>query len=235
MFGLGAIPAALFLVLVLTVPESPRWLVGHGQDGAAESVLATYTDAAGTQLLLSDIRKSLAVTVERKWSALWSPAVRGALFIAVGFTVLQQVTGINTVFYYGPKIFALAGIASDKSAIFATFLVACCNVLATVIALVARRSPGPQATALLRRRRNDALALRALLCLSQPGRTRILVRLVTWHDRDGLPDGLHRLLRLQHGAHWLDSRRRGLSPALARPRRGGCNAWLRRLQLSRRV
>lgn len=136
MFGIGAIPAALFLVLVLTVPESPRWLVAHGQVGAAESVLATYTNPAGTQLLLSDIQKSLAVTVERKWSALWSPTVRGALFIAVGFTILQQVTGINTVIYYGPKIFALAGIASDQSAIFATFLVAAVNVLATVIALV---------------------------------------------------------------------------------------------------
>jgi sugar porter (SP) family MFS transporter len=136
MFGLGAIPAVLFLVLVLTVPESPRWLVAHGQIRAAEEVLATYTSEAGTQLLLSDIQKSLAVTVERSWSALWSPTVRGALFIAVGFTVLQQVTGINTIIYYGPKIFALAGIASDEAAIFATFLVAAVNVLATVIALV---------------------------------------------------------------------------------------------------
>jgi len=136
MFGIGAIPAVLFLVLVVTVPESPRWLVAHGQMRAAESVLATYTNEAGTQLLLSDIQKSLEVTVERSWSALWSPAVRGALFIAVGFTVLQQVTGINTIIYYGPKIFSLAGVASDKSAIFATFLVAAVNVLATVIALV---------------------------------------------------------------------------------------------------
>src|SRR6201999_4521584 len=74
--------------------------------------------------------------MERRWRALWSPAVRGSLFIAVGFTVLQQVTGISTIIYYGPKIFSLAGISSDKSAIFATLLVAITNVLATVIALV---------------------------------------------------------------------------------------------------
>jgi sugar porter (SP) family MFS transporter len=135
MFGLGALPACLFLALVLTVPESPRWLVGQGRDREAVSILQSYTDEAGTQLLLHDIRQSFSIHVERRWSALWSPGVRWALFIAVGFTVLQQVTGINTVFYYGPQIFLLAGVRSDEAAIFSTFLLAVLNVLATIIAL----------------------------------------------------------------------------------------------------
>lgn len=136
MFGLGAAPAIFFLLLVLTVPESPRWLMAHGRPEEASAVLNSYTDETGANLLLAEIRASLMIKIEKRWAALWTPAVRKALLIAVGFTVLQQVTGINTIIYYGPRIFSLAGIGSDKGAIFATLLVAVVNVLATVIALV---------------------------------------------------------------------------------------------------
>ena len=136
MFGLGIVPAALFLVLIVTLPESPRWLFAQNRTAEAQSVLSSYTDEAGAQLLITEIRAALAIPVEQRWRELWSPAVRTSLLIAVGFTFLQQVTGINTIIYYGPRIFALAGITSNKSAIFATLLVAVTNMLATIIALV---------------------------------------------------------------------------------------------------
>ncbi len=136
MFAMGALPAAVFVLLLLTLPESPRWLVAQNRIADARRILSTYTDEAGTGLLLDEIGCALQTKIERRWSALWSPAVRNSLFIAVGFTVLQQVTGINTIIYYGPRIFLLAGITSNESAIFATLLVAITNVLATVIALL---------------------------------------------------------------------------------------------------
>jgi len=136
MFGIGAVPAITFLLMILTLPESPRWLFSKNRAADAKRVLDSYTDEAGALLLLDDIRNGLATPMETRWSTLWSPAVRGSLVIAVGFTILQQVTGINTIIYYGPQIFTMAGITSNSHAIFATLLVAVTNVLATVIALV---------------------------------------------------------------------------------------------------
>jgi sugar porter (SP) family MFS transporter len=135
MFGLAVVPTVLFLAVILTVPESPRWLFAHSREKDAENVLLSYTDAAGAQQFLKDIQEGLKAPVEQRWSALWSPAVRGSLFIAVGMTVLQQVTGINTIIYYGPQIFALAGSASHGSAILATFVVAIVNVVGTVVGI----------------------------------------------------------------------------------------------------
>jgi sugar porter (SP) family MFS transporter len=136
MFGIAAVPTLFFLGIILAVPESPRWLFAHNRRQDAESVLRSYTDARGTEQFLEDIQQGLSAPMEQSWKALWSPAVRGSLFIAVGLTVLQQVTGINTIIYYGPQIFELAGISSHASAIFATLLVAFVNVAATVVGIM---------------------------------------------------------------------------------------------------
>ncbi len=136
MFGIAVVPTLFFLGVILTVPESPRWLFAHARPKEAESVLHSYTDALGVQQFLADIQEGLKTPMEQSWRALWSPAVRGALFIAVGLTVLQQVTGINTIIYYGPQIFEFAGMASHSSSIFATLLVAIMNALATIVGIV---------------------------------------------------------------------------------------------------
>ena len=135
MFGLGAAPAALFTVLVLALPESPRWLCARGSFGEAEAVLRTYTSPAGVAMLLEEIRAALRDRVETRWSALFTRAVRRSLYIGSGFLILLAVTGINAVIYFGPKIFSLAGISNDKGAIFLQLLITTVNVAATVIGL----------------------------------------------------------------------------------------------------
>jgi sugar porter (SP) family MFS transporter len=135
MFATGVLPAAIFLGLVFTVPESPRWLFIKDRVQEAERVLLSYTDARGAQLLLNDIRHAIVNRQsQERWSTLFVVARRG-LLIAVGFVVLQQLCGINTVIYYGPQIFALSGIDSNQHAILASVLVSVMNMLATVVAL----------------------------------------------------------------------------------------------------
>lgn len=136
MFGIAAVPTVFFLAVILTVPESPRWLFAHSRQQDAETVLLSYTDALGAQRFLEDIQEGLKTPMEQRWKALWTPAVRGAVFIAVGLTVLQQATGINTIIYYGPQIFERAGIATHANAILATLLVAVVNVAATVVGIL---------------------------------------------------------------------------------------------------
>jgi len=136
MFAIAAVPTLFFLGVILTVPESPRWLFAHSREKDAESVLLSYTDANGAQQFLADIQEGLKTSVEQSWRALWTPAVRGSVFIAAGLTVLQQVTGINTIIYYGPQIFELAGIGSHSNSILATLLVAVVNVIATVVGIL---------------------------------------------------------------------------------------------------
>jgi sugar porter (SP) family MFS transporter len=135
MFGIAVVPTVFFLAVILTVPESPRWLFAHARPKEAETVLRSYTNEIGAQQFLADIEEGLKTPMEQSWRALWSPAVRGSLFIAIGLTVLQQVTGINTIIYYGPQIFELAGSTSHASAIFATLMVAIVNVVATVVGI----------------------------------------------------------------------------------------------------
>ena len=136
MFATGVLPALVFLALVFTVPESPRWLFIKDRTEEGEQVLLSYTDARGAQLLLDDIHLGTELRQnQERWTALFAAKARRGIVIAVGFVVLQQLCGINTVIYYGPQIFALAGLDSNQHAIFASVLVSVMNMLATVIAL----------------------------------------------------------------------------------------------------
>ncbi len=135
MFGAGAIPAAVLFLLVLTLPESPRWLCTKGLFDKAKQILNSYTTPAGADVLLEEIRQVLRESVETRWSALFAPAVRPFLFIASGFLMLVAATGINAVIYYGTTIFTFAGFEEAKAAIQCNLLITTLNVVATLIGL----------------------------------------------------------------------------------------------------
>ncbi len=134
MFGMGAFPSVLFFLLLLRVPESPRWLVKNGREDEARTVLTRADSAAAAATGIRDIKDTLALE-EGSFRELFRPAFRRPLLIAIVLAVFQQVTGINAILYYAPRIFEGAGFAR-MSAIGQSTLVGLVNMLFTVVAIV---------------------------------------------------------------------------------------------------
>jgi SP family galactose:H+ symporter-like MFS transporter len=134
MFGVAAIPALIMLIGLFFVPESPRWYMRVTKVEAARVVLAKIRSAEDVEAELIEIRDSLNQQ-KGSWRELLSPAVAPALVIGIGLAIFQQITGINTVIYYAPKIFQIAGMHSTDAQLLATAGVGTVNVLMTVVAL----------------------------------------------------------------------------------------------------
>ncbi|HEX4141453.1 MAG TPA: sugar porter family MFS transporter, partial [Candidatus Methylacidiphilales bacterium] len=112
MFGLAAIPAAILLVGLMFVPESPRWLMKQLSRDRARAVLEKIRKPSDVDAELAEIEASLNQQQQGSWRELLSPSLRPSLVIGIGLAVFQQFTGINTVIYYAPTIFKLAGLHS---------------------------------------------------------------------------------------------------------------------------
>jgi SP family arabinose:H+ symporter-like MFS transporter len=108
MLGVEAIPALVFLALLTTVPESPRWLLTHGRRQEALEVLRSVRGRDAAQEL-EDIQLAAPAGRAGSWSALFGKRMRFVLVFAAGLAFFQQITGINAVLYYLPTIFAQAG------------------------------------------------------------------------------------------------------------------------------
>lgn len=136
MFAIGIVPAALLVLGMRGLPESPRWLVDRGRRDEAHQVIAMLgADDAGVASELAAIDAARAADTGAGWHAVLGRSARSALIIAVGLALVQQLTGINTVIYYAPRIFKAAGLGSSSAAIWASVSVSVVNVGATFIAI----------------------------------------------------------------------------------------------------
>ena len=137
MLGLGAAPGVVLALGMLLLPETPRWLAGHGRvDQARTALLRLRGAAADIEPEMAQLRADLHP--EKKilsTSRLGHRATRLPLIVGIGLALFQQVTGINTVIYYAPVIFQSSGLSSASAAILATAGIGIVNVVMTVLAI----------------------------------------------------------------------------------------------------
>jgi sugar porter (SP) family MFS transporter len=135
MFASAAVPSAAFFLALLAVPESPRFLVEAGRESEALAVLERVGGRDQARLELAEIRDTIAQEAGTVRELL-GKRLRRPLGIAVFLAVFQQVTGINTVIYYGSLIFKeQVGGQSDSAAIGANVIVGGVNFVMTIVAL----------------------------------------------------------------------------------------------------
>lgn len=134
MFGLGAIPSSLFLIGVLWLPESPRWLLKAGEVNRAKAILNKIGSASFVGQTIRDTEKSLQGGQRYSYGAVFQKAVRPAVVVGVVLAVFQQLCGINIVFNYTSTIFALAGASLNKQ-LLETISIGVVNLLFTLVAM----------------------------------------------------------------------------------------------------
>ena len=127
MFASEAVIAALFIILICLVPESPRYLVMIGKDDSALKILARINGMEKAREILADIRSTIKVRTEKLFTYGWL-----VIFIGVMLSVFQQVVGINAVLYYAPRIFGDMGMTNPM---FNTVMMGVVNILFTLVAI----------------------------------------------------------------------------------------------------
>lgn len=138
MLGVEAVPALLFGVLTLRIPESPRYLVSRGRSEEARRVLSEV-EAKDVDLTakLTDIERHL----HREHRASWRDLLGGRagllpiVWIGIGLSVFQQLVGINVIFYYSNSLWQSVGINPNAS-FFYSFTTSIINIVGTVIAML---------------------------------------------------------------------------------------------------
>lgn len=127
MFASEAVPAGLFTILVLFVPETPRYLAMSGKDEKALSVLSRINGLAQAKVILSEIKATAEEKTERLFTYGWM-----VIFIGIMLSVFQQAVGINAVLYFAPRIFETMGMGNPMVQ---TVLMGIINILFTLLAV----------------------------------------------------------------------------------------------------
>jgi sugar porter (SP) family MFS transporter len=137
MLGVEIVPALILFLALFLVPDSPRWLIQKGRESEARQVMAKIMPSDEVDKAIAVINSSSATESQSLWhriSSIFGPKMRLALVIGVIIGVVQQITGINAIFFYAPTIFEQSGIGTD-AAFAQAVLVGVINVIFTLVAI----------------------------------------------------------------------------------------------------
>lgn len=137
MLGLETLPAVFYYFSLFMVPESPRWLVMKGREKDGLEILSKTSgeDQAHKDILaVKESIKSDTTKVKVPIAELFKPAMKLVMTIGIVIAVVQQITGINSVFFYAPMIFEQSGIGTDAS-FSQAILVGLTNLFFTILAI----------------------------------------------------------------------------------------------------
>jgi sugar porter (SP) family MFS transporter len=133
MLGAAMIPSLAFFLLILTVPESPRWLILKNQLDKAKEVFGNIYQEQGADQEVKSIIADMNTNIrETKFLEIFSPRYKKVALIGIVFASIAQLTGINIVFYYAPLIFQKTHVGG--SVLFQTILTGIVNLVFTLIA-----------------------------------------------------------------------------------------------------
>ena len=138
MLGIETVPAILYFIGLFFVPRSPRWCLMHENMSEAEAVLARFNGEEKAKMEIDRITKAISADEDKSkgsFKDLFKPAMRLVISIGVVVAILQQITGINSVFFYAPMIFEQSGLGTDASFMQA-ILVGLVNLLFTILAIL---------------------------------------------------------------------------------------------------
>ncbi|SEP42908.1 sugar porter family MFS transporter [Mucilaginibacter sp. OK283] len=134
MFGLGAVPSAIFLIGVTWLPESPRWLMKSGQPDKARVILNKIGSPDFAESTFKAVEKSLIGATKQSYAMVFEKAVRPAVVVGITLAVFQQFCGINVVFNYTSTIFESVGANLNRQ-LFETVAIGVVNLVFTLLAM----------------------------------------------------------------------------------------------------
>jgi len=135
MFGVEAIPAVLFFILLFKNQNSPRWLIAKNRLDEARVVLEKFgTDNNSVEEEINEIKASLESELDGTKEPLLSKKYMKPIMLAVAIAMFNQLSGVNAIWYYAPHIFKMAG-AGAESAMLQTVLLGGINIVLTMLAM----------------------------------------------------------------------------------------------------